>query len=82
VPAAKAPSPGRPGGTEARPPTPSVAAEVPEHRAEANLRKDAEAAEAADSAPVEHQPSPIDHAIHKAEADAVAQGNNMLVSPK
>ncbi len=81
VPAANEAHRSGPGPEASRPvaPAPAVA---PDHRAEANLRKDAEAAEAVDSAPAEHQPSPIDHAIHKAEADAAAEGNNMLVSPK
>lgn len=55
---------------------------VTPNQAEANLRKDAAAAETCaldHSAP---EASPIDHAIKQAEAEAVAEGNNMLVNAK
>ncbi len=49
-------------------------------QAEANLRKDTEAAENAASEVAKPEISPIDHAIKQAEAKAVAEGNNMLVN--
>ncbi len=52
----------------------------PEHQAAANLRKDAAAADAAGAEACDAPASPIDHAIQKAEAEAVKDGNNMLVS--
>ena len=57
-------------------------AEVSATQAEANLRKDIEAAHAAADAPAAPEASPIDHAIKQAEANAAAEGNNMLVDAK
>ncbi len=52
------------------------------HQAEANLRKDTEAAETSRRSAAAPEASPIDHAIKQAEANAVAEGNNMLVDAK
>jgi small-conductance mechanosensitive channel len=49
-------------------------------QAEANLQKDTEAAETASAEVAAPEASPIDHAIKQAEANAVAEGNNMLVN--
>jgi small-conductance mechanosensitive channel len=51
-------------------------------QAEANLRKDTEAAETSTSEVARPEVSPIDHAIKQAEVNAVAEGNNMLVNAK
>ena len=53
---------------------------VTPNQAEANLRKDTEAAETASAEIAAPEASPIDHAIKQAEANAVAEGNNMLVN--
>ena len=53
---------------------------VTPNQAEANLRKDSEAAETASAEVAAPEASPIDHAIKQAEANAVAEGNNMLVN--
>jgi small conductance mechanosensitive channel len=50
-------------------------------QAEVNLRKDTEAVHAVES-PAAPEVSPIDHAIKQAEANAAAEGNNMLVNAK
>jgi len=78
VPTETAPIPARSAnGTAASHP----ASPTPPHQAaEANLRKDAEAADAA--GPSEHQATPIDHAIKQAEAEAIHEGGNMLVNGK
>jgi len=55
---------------------------VSPRQAEANLRKDTEAADAATAEPADHQATPIDHAIKQAEVEAVAEGGNMLVNGK
>jgi small conductance mechanosensitive channel len=55
---------------------------VTPHQAEANLRKDSEAAETTADTSAAPEASPIDHAIKQAEANAVAEGNNMLVDAK
>ena len=51
-------------------------------RIEDNLQKDSKAAEAASAGVAEPEASPIDHAIRQAEANAMAEGNNMLVNGK
>ena len=51
-------------------------------QAELNLRKDSQAAETASAEVAQPEASPIDHAIHQAEVNAVAEGNNMLVNAK
>ncbi len=50
--------------------------------ADENLRKDAEAAEAATARHDGSAPSPIDHAIRQAKLSAAAEGNNLLVNGK
>jgi len=50
--------------------------------AEANLRKDTEAAAHTSTEHTDHEATPIDHAIRQAEAAAVAEGGNMLVNAK
>ena len=55
---------------------------VTPNQAEANLRKDSQAAETASESPTAPEASPIDHAIRQAQANAVAEGNNMLVNAK
>jgi small conductance mechanosensitive channel len=62
-------------------PEPTAAAQA-QVQAEANLRKDTEAAETAANEVAKPEISPIDHAIKQAEANAVAEGNNMLVNAK
>jgi len=51
-------------------------------QAQANLRKDSKAAESCATGPTTPEASPIDHAIKQAEANAAAEGNNMLVNAK
>jgi small conductance mechanosensitive channel len=51
-------------------------------KAEDNLRKDAQAADSCAAQPAAPEASPIDHAIKQAEANAVAEGNNLLVAGK
>ena len=74
--------PGKPEPSPTPVATPSTATAVTSERAEANLRKDSEAAYAAAESHAAPQASPIDHAIRQAEANAVAEGNNMLVDAK
>jgi small conductance mechanosensitive channel len=62
--------------------TPEPVVTPTQAQAEANLRKDTEAAETAASEVAKPEASPIDHAIKQAEANAVAEGNNMLVNAK
>lgn len=50
--------------------------------AETNLRKDTEAAAHTATESTDHEATPIDHAIRKAEADAVNEGGNLLVNAK
>lgn len=77
VPAPQSPEPMANGHHEPEPTiTPTQA------QAEANLKKDTEAAEIATSEVAKPEASPIDHAIKQAEANAVAEGNNMLVNSK
>jgi small conductance mechanosensitive channel len=61
---------------------PTEPATIAIDQAEANLRKDTEAAHQAAEAPAAPEASPIDHAIKQAEANAAAEGNNMLVNAK
>ena len=75
IPIEPVPANDRPAGGHAFDDRPPAA----EFQAAANLRKDAEAT--GDGPAAQHQASPIDHAIHKAEADAFAEGNNLFVSP-
>ncbi len=63
-------------------PEPVVTITPTQAQAEANLRKDTEAAENAATEVAKPEASPIDHAIKQAEANAVAEGNNMLVNAK
>ena len=67
---------------EPQPPAIHLATVAAAHQAEANLRKDAEAAEHASAEVSAPEASPIDHAIHQAEVNAIAEGNNMLVNAK
>jgi small conductance mechanosensitive channel len=59
-------------------PAPAVAVD----QARDNLRKDSEAAETCALDHAAPEASPIDHAIKQAEANAAAEGNNMLVNAK
>ena len=66
-------------------PSESVArpgAAVTARQAEANLKKDAQAADAVASSASGSEPSPIDHAIQQAEAVGVGEGNNLLADGK
>ena len=67
-------------------PTPTSPVEAPSTMAattaETNLRRDTEAAAHTATEPNDHEATPIDHAIRKAEADAVTEGGNLLVNAK
>ena len=77
---AKAMGNGRGNGHDAPSSVVRPGAVVTASQAEANLRKDTEAADNAAAEVAAPEASPIDHAIKQAEANAVAEGNNMLVN--